>query len=179
MKYSSRRRTRVLLLADTHGVLDQRIATLASECDVAVHAGDVGAAAVLDALHAGNAQVFAVRGNNDVPAKWQSGERKALSTLDDVVQIELPDGVLVATHGDQFSPSQRHARLRAAFPEARAILYGHSHKLVVDDSELPWVLNPGAAGRARTYGGPSCLLLDASADAWRVEVRRFERISVR
>ena len=179
MKYSSRRRTRVLLLADTHGALDLRIAALARECDVAVHAGDIGAAAVLDALQAGNAQVFAVRGNNDVPAKWLRAERAALSTLEDVAWIELPGGVLIATHGDQFPPSKRHARLRSAFPEACAILYGHSHKLVIDDSELPWVLNPGAAGRARTFGGPSCLLLEASADAWRVEAHRFERISVR
>ena len=170
---------RVLLVADTHGILDERIAALARECDVAVHAGDVGAAAVLDALRQGGAQVFAVRGNNDVPAKWLRDERSALSTLEDVVRIELPSGVLIATHGDQFSPSKRHARLRAAFPEARAIFYGHSHKLVIDDSELPWVLNPGAAGRARTFGGPSCLLLEASADAWRVEAHRFERISVR
>jgi len=95
------------------------------------------------------------------------------------VRVELPGGILVATHGDQFSPSKRHARLRAAFPEAQAILYGHSHKLVIDDAEAPWVLNPGAAGRARTFGGPSCLLLHASASGWRIEVRCFERISVR
>jgi uncharacterized protein len=173
------RSARVLLVADTHGILDDRIAALARECDVAVHAGDVGAAAVLDTLRQRGAQVFAVRGNNDVPAQWLRDERAAQSTLEDVARIELPGGVLVATHGDQFLSSKRHARLRAAFPEARAILYGHSHKLVIDDSELPWVLNPGAAGRARTFGGPSCLLLDASVGAWRVEARRFERISVR
>jgi len=179
MRIAKRSSVRALLLADTHGVLDERIATLARECDIAVHAGDVGAAAVVDALQVGGAQVFAVRGNNDVPAKWSIDERTTLATLHDVVRVELPGGILVATHGDQFSPSKRHARLRAAFPEAQAILYGHSHKLVIDDAEAPWVLNPGAAGRARTFGGPSCLLLHASASGWRIEARRFERISVR
>jgi putative phosphoesterase len=179
MRIAKRSSIRALLLADTHGVLDERITALARECDIAVHAGDVGAVAVLDALQAGDAQVFAVRGNNDVPAKWSIDERTSLATLHDVVRVELPGGVLVATHGDQFSPSKRHARLRAAFPEARAILYGHSHKLVIDDTETPWVLNPGAAGRARTFGGPSCLLLHASATEWHLEARRFERISVR
>lgn len=179
MRTATRSSARVLLVADTHGILDDRIAALARECAVAVHAGDVGAEAVLDALRQGGAQVFAVRGNNDVPAKWLRDERAALSSLEDVARIELPGGVLIATHGDQFPPSKRHARLRAAFPDARAILYGHSHRLVIDDSELPWVLNSGAAGRARTFGGPSCLLLEASAEGWRVEARRFERISVR
>ncbi len=54
-------RSRVLLLADTHGVLDARIAALAVECDVVVHAGDVGNAAVLETLRAGGAHVIAVR----------------------------------------------------------------------------------------------------------------------
>ncbi|MFM1890995.1 MAG: hypothetical protein RLZ44_72, partial [Pseudomonadota bacterium] len=38
---------------------------------------------------------------------------------------------------------------------------------------IPWVLNPGAAGRSRTFGGPSCLLLHAGARVWRVETHRF------
>jgi uncharacterized protein len=69
----------------------------------------------------------------------------------------------------------RHARLRAAYPSARAIVYGHSHRLVVDDALTPWVLNPGAAGRARTYGGPSCLVLEANVRSWHVEIHRFAR----
>jgi predicted phosphodiesterase len=79
------------------------------------------------------------------------------------------------THGDRYSPSTRHAMLRAQFADARAVVYGHSHRLVVGDRETPWILNPGAAGRARTYGGPSCLLLEATTRKWRVESHRFER----
>ncbi|MGH8173722.1 MAG: metallophosphoesterase family protein [Rhodanobacteraceae bacterium] len=169
----------MLLLSDTHGVLDDRIAAFARECDIAVHAGDVGSARIIDVLKTSGAQVFAVRGNNDTPAKWSADERATLANLRDVERVELPGGVLVATHGDAFTPAKRHTRLRAAYPDARAIVYGHSHHLVIDDTEAPWVLNPGAAGRARTHGGPSCLLLHASARAWRVEALRFERISVR
>jgi putative phosphoesterase len=175
----SKNRLRVLLLADTHGHLDARIAALARECDIAVHAGDVGSWAVIDALRAGVAQVIAVRGNNDVPSKWPRGERDAAGAFGDIARIDLPGGVLVATHGDAYAPATRHARLRAAHADARAIVYGHSHRLVVDDGASPWILNPGAAGRARTYGGPSCLVLEASARTWRVEARRFERIDAR
>ena len=172
-------RSRVLLLADTHGVLDARIAALAVECDVVVHAGDVGNAAVLETLRAGGAHVIAVRGNNDEPSKWPRGDREVLDRLDEIARIDLPGGTLVATHGDRHAPSTRHARLRAAFPEARAVVYGHSHHLIVDDDAVPWILNPGAAGRARTYGGPSCLVLVASPRAWQIEAMRFERVSAR
>jgi len=179
MAAQSRAAVRVLLLADTHGILDERIAALARECDVVVHAGDVGNGGVIDALESGGARVLAVRGNNDVVSKWPRDQHRALQTLGDIARIDLPGGVLIATHGDAYSPSTRHARLRAAFPDTKAIVYGHSHRLVVDDGEEPWVLNPGAAGRARTYGGPSCLVLEASKKRWSIEPHRFERISAR
>jgi putative phosphoesterase len=166
---------RVLLLADTHGQLDARIAELARTCDVVVHAGDVGNAAVLDALSYGGARVIAVRGNNDVASKWPRGDLRKLGALDDEARIALPGGTLVVVHGDRHAPATRHARLRRAYPDARAVVYGHSHRLVVDDTATPWTLNPGAAGRARTHGGPSCLVLDARAKSWRIETHRFER----
>ena len=164
---------RVLLLADTHGVLDERIAALARDCDLAVHAGDVGAATVLGQLRAAGARVVAVRGNNDVAAKWPAGEQAELAALAAEALVELPGGTLAVLHGDRYAAAQRHARLRAEFAAARAVVYGHSHRLVVDDAARPWILNPGAAGRARTFGGPSGLLLEASAWRWRVEVVRF------
>jgi putative phosphoesterase len=166
---------RVLLVSDTHGVVDDRIAALTRGCDFVVHGGDVGNASVIEALAAGGAEVVAVRGNNDVVSKWPRVERETLDALEAVAYVALPGGVLVATHGDRYSPSTRHAKLRAQFPEARVVVYGHSHRLVVDDRRTPWILNPGAAGKARTYGGPSCLVLEATARKWRVEPHRFER----
>jgi hypothetical protein len=170
---------RVLILSDTHGQLDARIAALARDCEVVVHAGDVGNTAVLDALRASGANVVAIRGNNDVAAKWPRDERDALDALDDEARTELPGGTLIAVHGDRYTPATRHARLRTAYPDARAVVYGHSHRLVIDDSATPWILNPGAAGRARTYGGPSCLVLEARAKIWRVASRRYETVSAR
>ncbi|MCE5232191.1 MAG: metallophosphoesterase family protein [Mizugakiibacter sp.] len=163
---------RVLLLSDTHGALDARIAALAADCALAAHAGDVGAASVLDALAERCPRVIAVRGNNDVAAKWL-GPAAALHGLDAEARIELPGGVLAVVHGDALAARDRHARLRRVYAGARAVLYGHSHRLCVDDAIAPWVLNAGAAGRARTHGGPSCLLLHAGVRTWRVEAVRF------
>lgn len=166
---------RVLLISDTHGALDGRIEALAREAELVVHAGDVGSAAVLERLRAACPRVIAVRGNNDVASKWASADLPELRTLEESVEIDLPGGVLAATHGDRFAAARRHTLLRAAFPRARAVVYGHSHRLGVDDGERPWVLNPGAAGRARTFGGPSGLILRASADSWALEAVRFAR----
>jgi hypothetical protein len=47
---------------------------------------------------------------------------------------------------------------------------------VMDDSARPWVLNPGAAGRTRPQGGPSCAVLTAHPAGWYVEIRRFETL---
>jgi putative phosphoesterase len=160
---------RVLIVSDTHGCIDARIAALASECDAVAHAGDVGSAAVLAAL---GPNLVAVRGNNDVAVKWQSADHDRLARLPLEALIELPGGHLAVVHGDRWPAAGRHAALRRAFPAVRAVVYGHSHQLAVDDAAQPWILNPGAAGRARTNGGPSCLLLQAGARRWQVQVVR-------
>lgn len=165
---------RVLLLSDTHARLHEGILELAGTCELAVHGGDVGAAWILDALTgATGAPVAAVRGNNDTPAKWH-GPASRLAKLPTEADIGLPGGTLAVTHGDAWPARNRHARLRRRYPSARGVLYGHSHRLCVDDGKAPIVINPGAAGRARTYGGPACLILEAGDTEWRFESRRFQ-----
>lgn len=164
--------TRVLLLADTHGELDPRIAELAQDCTLAVHAGDVGARVVLETLAVAAGRVLAVCGNNDIPAKWLGGAAD-LAALPEQLEVPLPGGILVVEHGHRHTASRRHARLRAAHPTARAVLYGHSHRLLQDLAPAPWLLNPGAAGRARSNGGPSCLVLEAGVGEWRITSHRF------
>ena len=167
---------RVAILADTHGSLDLRIAKLVRGCDIAVHGGDIGGAHVLARLEPRGGRVYAVRGNNDVAGKWPEEERELLARLPNQVIVELPGGSLVVVHGHRTAASGRHARLRRQHPHARAIVYGHSHRLVADRELTPWVLNPGAAGRARTYGGPSCMILDAGETHWEIQTHRFELI---
>lgn len=166
--------TRVCILSDTHGALDPRIAALAARCDLVVHGGDVGNAAVLHLLRGERDALVAVRGNNDLPTKWPAADVAVLAALPEQAELALPGGRLVIEHGHQVNPAaRRHALLRQRHPAARAVVYGHSHRLVCDLVAAPWVLNPGAAGRSRTFGGPSCLLLHAGPRVWRVEPRRF------
>ncbi len=168
--------TRICILSDTHGTLDPRVAAAAADCDIALHGGDIGNAAVLEQLKTRGSQVIAVTGNNDTPDKWPPHDGAVLATLPDKAQLDLPGGRVVVEHGHGVNPAKhRHQKLRSRYPDARAIVYGHSHRLTCD-LDLPWVLNPGAAGRSRTYGGPSCLILSVGQRRWRVAALRFSAV---
>ena len=165
---------RIALLSDTHNAVDRRIAEVVESCDLAVHAGDIGSPKVLAQLLPKTGRVFAVRGNNDTPDQWPRGTESSLRLLPDALSIDVPGGVLVVVHGHRARPaSGRHQILRERYPTARGIVYGHTHRLLVDVDSQPWVLNPGAAGHTRNQGTPSCLVLTATADAWRVDIHAF------
>lgn len=166
-------RVRVAILSDTHGWVDPRVLAVVAGCDLAVHGGDVGNALVLTQLRPRLGVVWAVRGNNDSPAKWPTADQDVAAGLPEQIEVPLPGGSLLAIHGHRTSAKARHDRLRRRFPQVRALVYGHSHQLVLDQSAMPWIINPGAAGRDRTHGGPSCLVLIADNDSWQFEVHRF------
>ena len=173
-------RLRIAIVSDTHGHLDPRIAKIVERCRVAVHAGDIGSGAVLDALARSNRQVTAVRGNNDVSSKWDPGEHQRLERLPWEAVLSLPGGSLAVIHGHQVSSMERrHGWLRERYPEARVVVYGHTHRQCIDRGGRPWIVNPGAAGRDRTFGGPSLVVIDVDAEAarWRLRTMRFERAS--
>ena len=162
---------KVGILSDTHGWIDPRVCAVLAEADCIVHAGDVIGASVLDALRelAREGEVVAVAGNND-----RGCAEEALAGLPTVAEIPLPGGALVVTHGDQFGRLPAHDQIRQAWPTARAIVYGHTHQIVCDQTAAPWVLNPGAAGRVRVKQGPSCFMLLADTGAWEIETHQFE-----
>ncbi|MBY5268447.1 metallophosphoesterase family protein [Spiribacter salinus] len=168
------RTLRVALLADTHGFLDVRVAEAVARCDVAVHAGDVGGADVLFALHP-TEEVIAIRGNNDDHRHWPEAESDMLATLPAEASVDLPGGRLKVVHGDDGGTvAQRHRRYRRHYADYRAVVYGHSHRQLLEQTAQPWLLNPGAAGRTRTYGGPGCMILTCARAAWQVESLQFE-----
>jgi len=169
----SRASKTVALLGDTHGHLDDRVAAVATACDMVVHTGDVGGDSILETLAAEGARIIAVAGNNDTPLHWAGDEARRLPQLPAEAMVDLPGGTLVVVHGHRLRARDRHARLRRAHPEATAVVYGHSHRLALDTESVPWVLNPGAAGRSRTYGGPACVVLECTDRRWALHAHRF------
>lgn len=165
---------KIAIISDTHGYLNPQIAAEISQCDIAIHAGDVGNAQVMESIQPKSGQVYFVRGNNDVAAKWPNGQQHYLHQLQEHLSVKVPGGEIVVVHGHKHNPvASRHALLRKQYPLARAIVYGHSHRLCVDQEQTPWVLNPGAAGKARTFGGASCLILHVSQNSWHLDTIRI------
>jgi putative phosphoesterase len=143
---------RALVLADTHVRADVRavpdvVWAAAASVDVVLHAGDVVEGALLDRL-AELAPTHAVLGNNDVSLRGR---------LPEVLELDL-GGVRIALIHDSGPRAGRPRRMRARFPDADVVVYGHSH--LPDDSEGlegQRLFNPGSCTQrrrapTRTYG---------------------------
>jgi putative phosphoesterase len=159
------------IISDTHSHLDQRIIALLKECDYAIHAGDICGDAILNAMQPKTGEIFVVAGNNDHHCH-KSGP------LVNEISLHLPHGKISIEHGHEHGMSHpSHQSMREKYVDSRIIVYGHTHKQVVDKEACPWVVNPGAAGIVRNHGGPSCLVLRCDHDDWQVEMIRFENIA--
>jgi len=160
------------ILSDSHGYLDSRVAEVVNQCDYIVHAGDIFNAGVLQQLKP-KEELIAVAGNNDYPAFWDVAEADVVKALPVIYKLNLPGGLLVMEHGHRLGNMPDHDDLRMDHADAKLIVYGHTHRRVVDQGENPWVVNPGASGKVRTHGGPSCLVLHASEKEWEIETYLF------
>lgn len=161
------------ILSDTHGYLDDRIANVIRDCDYAIHAGDIMGAHILNQLQP-RKSVIAIAGNNDFPSTWSKDDAAIVSSLPLSAQLKLPGGLVIIEHGHRLGGSPDHDQLRWDHAEARLVVYGHTHKRIIDQTAEPWVVNPGAAGKERTKGGPSCLILHASESKWHIDTLLFE-----
>ena len=134
------------LISDTHGTLRAEALAALAGTDLIVHAGDVGARSVLQELQ-GMAPVKAVYGNVDDPA------------LELPAELELSlEGVTVhISHGHEIGSPTPGALVRRY--TADVIVYGHTHRPLIERVGATLVVNPGAAGPRRFNLQPSVALL--------------------
>jgi putative phosphoesterase len=108
--------------------------------DLLVHLGDFSHRAVLDSLSALAPRTLAVHGNVD------SAELRELLPAD---AVEEAGGVRLGLIHDAGPRRGRLARMRARFPDADAVLFGHSH-LPLHESEGDFqIFNPGSPTERR------------------------------
>ena len=176
LDFSDHDSLKIGILSDTHGSLNPAIEEFIRHCDIALHAGDIMGAAPLRAMQPRLGHTLAIRGNNDAPSTWHSDDHAMLEEIPDLLELELPGGKLVMEHSDRFwNPDfeRIHQALRSEHPDAQIIVYGHTHIRTVDDSQVPVLVNPGAAGSVRVHDGPSCLELRVSAEKWEIQEHLF------
>ena len=122
------------VISDTHGLLRPEAVAALKGSDLIIHAGDVGAPDVLDALRK-LAPTFVVRGNIDT-AHWAGA---------------LPATAHVEVGGLQLHVLHNIAELDLdpAAAGYAAVIYGHSHQPSIETREGVLFLNPGSAGPRR------------------------------
>lgn len=142
---------RLGIIADTHGKLVPGVFDIFGAVDHILHAGDVGPAEILDELEV-LAPVTAVFGNVD--------GSDVRSRCPKVARVELDGLIAVVTHGDQFgSPTPE--ILHEEFPEADIIVFGHTHRPLLElVDRTVTTMNPGSAGAARFGIPPSVGIME-------------------
>jgi len=146
---------RIGVISDTHGLVRPEALRALRGADLIVHAGDVGAPEVLEALRA-VAPVVAVRGNND-RGRWA----RALAETEVVERGGRALYVLHDLHELDVDP-------RAA--GYHAVIAGHSHQPRVEHRDGVLYLNPGSVG-PRRFRLPICVArLQITARRLRAEI---------
>jgi uncharacterized protein len=133
-------RVRVIVVSDTHAPRRWKscppaVAGWLRGADAILHAGDVCTADVLVQLSQ-YAPVHAVLGNNDGPdvAAWGAPTE---------LEIELA-GLHVGMIHDSGQAAGRLRRMRAAFPAAALVVFGHSHIPLDASGDGLRIFNPGS-----------------------------------
>jgi uncharacterized protein len=134
------------LVSDTHGLLRNSVFAALAGVSQILHAGDVGGRDVLHALES-IAPVLAVYGNVD--------------PLDGLLpqEIALDAGGLSihVSHGHELG-SPTPAKLLSRY-SADVLIFGHTHRALVEREGKRLVVNPGAAGPRRFDVKPSVGIL--------------------
>jgi putative phosphoesterase len=136
---------KLAIVADTHlprgarRIPDACLEQLAA-ADLILHAGDFVATAVLDELEALGPPVAAVHGNVD-----EAGLVRRLPT-EQVIEVGPAHVALVHDAG----PARgRLARVRRRFPDADAVVFGHSHMPLHEREDGFQIFNPGSPTERR------------------------------
>jgi len=130
----------IAIVSDTHMPRGSR--AIPEECvewlrsaDLVLHAGDLSTPAVLEDLRALGPPVAAVHGNID------SAELRRLLPERQVIDAA---GVRIGLVHDAGQASGRLQRMRLAFPECEAVVFGHSHIPLHEEAGGFQIFNPGS-----------------------------------
>jgi uncharacterized protein len=135
----------VAVIADTHlprggRELPARCLRLIAESDAVIHAGDFSTVGVLRDLETVGPPVHAVYGNVD-----EAALRRLLPAE---LRLELEGNTIAVLH-DAGPRRGRLERLRRRFPEADAVIFGHSHMPLYETGDDFQIFNPGSPTERR------------------------------
>jgi len=153
-----------VVLADTHiprraRTLPEGLLAYLERADLILHAGDLIVPSVLEELSAYDSPVRAVRGNVDEPG----------IDLPETLQFDF-GGARIAMVHDSGRKEGRRKRLGKHFPDARVVIFGHSHIPFLEDEGGLLLLNPGSPTDKRRQPEHTFALLHVEGGDVRAEI---------
>ena len=135
----------IAIVADTH--LPKGARRLPDECveriraaDLLIHAGDISTPEVLAEIETLGPPVLAVHGNVDSADLQRSLPES---------RVVKADGKRVAVVHDAGPAARRLERMRLRFPDADAVVFGHSHIPLHEQADGFQIFNPGSPTERR------------------------------
>jgi uncharacterized protein len=132
------------VLSDTHGLLRPELLPALANVSHILHAGDVGDPEILTTLSR-IAPVTAIRGNTDTHGPC--------ANLPATEALELAGSLIYILH------SLDDLDLKPEAAGISVVVYGHSHKPLIEHRQGVLYLNPGSAGPRRFNLPITCALL--------------------
>ena len=151
---------RIAIISDTHmprgarRVPDACVEAMRA-ADVIVHAGDLSSIGVLDWLESLGPPVHAVHGNVD--------SAEVQERLPGTLSFDAGESTLAVIH-DAGPAKGRLARVRRRFPEADAVVFGHSHLPLNESVDGFQIFNPGSPTERRRAPRHSFGIAEADGD---------------
>ena len=149
------------VISDTHGLMRSEALAALDGVEIILHAGDVGGSSVLRELGR-IAPVHAVFGNTDDP----------IHALPQRLDLTLGGLKVHVSHGHEVG-SPTPATLVRHYT-ADVIIYGHTHKPLIETIGKTLIVNPGAAGPRRFNLQPSVALLTIEGRVATAAITRLE-----
>ena len=142
---------KLAILSDTHGLLRPEVAEHLKTADAILHGGDVNKPGIVDQLER-YAPLYVVRGNND--KDWAE---------------QFPHDLTITLGGVTFYMVHNKKEVPADLTGIDAVVFGHSHKYLLEERDGVLWLNPGSCGPRRFHQEITMMLAEVENGTLQVE----------
>ena len=142
---------KLAILSDTHGLLRPEVAEHLKTADAILHGGDINKPGIVEQLEQ-YAPLYVVRGNND--KEWAE---------------QISHDRTVTLGGVTFYMVHNKKEVPADLTGVDAVVFGHSHKYLLEEKDGVLWLNPGSCGPRRFHQEITMMMAEVENGTLQVE----------
>ena len=147
------------VISDTHGLLRPEVKKIFKDCDLIIHAGDVGKSEILSSLST-LAPIHVVRGNADY-GKW-------CARIFHDMFVEVEKTLIYVVHDDAL------LNLDPQKAGIKVVISGHTHIAKIKKHKGILYFNPGSAGPRRYMNPITVGMMLINKDEIDVEIKELD-----